>query len=705
MTCPSMPCSATEEARLEVPKISSLELGVRIRQNEAQVVDVRNLEFYVSRIPGSRHAPSAEFKKLAPALVADLGRCRTVIAFLCSSGEGRARSCAAQFLQQLNSHMPHACCDVRVLEGGFNLWERHFATSVDVALYISRGFVYEPTSRVASPARIQCRMYDSIPAASKVAGLGQSNTLPFRSPSGPFFNTHTLPFRRCTSAESLSLAKENDGGEGSSVFPRRGSGEKQVRFFEDVVSGRDEYMHENVQTTDSLPELVPVPRLCGNCGETSEGSSDEDRLGPCASEDSCPEEQDPWHSHLSIGDLVQVRSNSMQCWTNAIVVTLGPLKAKVQFMMKNKACLKVVALESQDFAPRPLAPPPDPVESEYSWNGAGDGSEAAPAAGPDAAVPAAEGATAGAPMQITMPKTPKPDKACRADVFGAPVNPPIPSARRALDEAVASASFSWPIPSGKVESCSALPDLGLSFLIGSMRHKQSDTCPDLPDINATTIPGLDHGAPAADSWIEQAPETCPTLSSSSGRAVLSQPRKRKLSRRLYQSWDPSTHDILVKGATDENAENASRIDERWRGETRVLGLDAEELVDSLDTRSSGCKYSSGLVQVNLPQADSGLQAIDVRDADFFDGRVPGARHMPATFFDVSLPALAREFASTGKVLVLYSDKASVQRSTACARQLLSHLEAFHCGWTCQVRVLRGGFQAFAGLHRGAAAMI
>mmetsp|Transcript_118380 Transcript_118380/g.379503 ORF Transcript_118380/g.379503 Transcript_118380/m.379503 type:complete len:696 (-) Transcript_118380:149-2236(-) len=695
MTCLFMPCSATEEARLEVPRISSLELGVRIRQNEAQVVDVRNLEFHISRIPGSRHAPSAEFKKLAPALVADLGRCRTVIAFLCSAGEGRARSCAMQFLQQLNSHMPHACCDVRVLEGGFNLWERHFATSVDVAVYISRGFVYEPTSRVEPPTRIQCRRYDSSPTASKVAGLGQSNTLPFRSPSGPVFNTHTLPFRRCTSAESLRLAKENDGGE--AVYPHRGSGEKQVRFFDDVVPGR--VPNEYVQTTDSLPELVPVPRLCGNSGETSDGSSDEDRVGPFRSEDSCPDEQDPWYSHLSIGDLVRVRSNSMHCWTNAIVVALGPLKAKVQFMMKNKACLKVVALESQDLAPRPVAPPPDPVESEYSWNGVGDGSDAAPAAGPDAAVPAAEGAIAGAPMQITLPKTPKPDKgtrfsayaalavatkACRADVFVAPVSPPTSSAYHALDEAVASASSSSPIPSGKVETWSALPVLGLSFLIGSSRHKQSDTCPDLPDINATTIPGLDHGAPAADSWNEQEPVLCQRTA------------KRKFSRRLYQSWDPSAHDILVEGATDENAENANRIDERWRGETRVLGLDAKELVDSLDTRSSGCKYSSGLVRVNLPQADSGLQAIDVRDADFFDGRVPGARHMPATFFDVSLPALAREFASTGKVLVLYSDKASVQRSTACARQLLSHLE---------VRVLRGGFQAFADLHRGAAAVL
>eukprot|EP00443_Scrippsiella_acuminata_P041460 CAMPEP_0115233002 /NCGR_PEP_ID=MMETSP0270-20121206/34054_1 /TAXON_ID=71861 /ORGANISM="Scrippsiella trochoidea, Strain CCMP3099" /LENGTH=151 /DNA_ID=CAMNT_0002647707 /DNA_START=95 /DNA_END=547 /DNA_ORIENTATION=+ len=130
----------------EVPIIPSLNLSVFLRRGEAQVVDVRNVEFFIARIPGSWHAPYSAFNKEVGALAAQFGGCRKVLAFVCMCGEARARSCATTFLKHLNQQNSIVCCDVRVLEGGFSLWERHFATHVDAGLYITRGFAASSSS-------------------------------------------------------------------------------------------------------------------------------------------------------------------------------------------------------------------------------------------------------------------------------------------------------------------------------------------------------------------------------------------------------------------------------------------------------------------------------------------------------------------------------------------------------------------------------
>lgn len=102
--------------------------------------------------------------------------------------------------------------------------------------------------------------------------------------------------------------------------------------------------------------------------------------------------------------------------------------------------------------------------------------------------------------------------------------------------------------------------------------------------------------------------------------------------------------------------------------------------------------------------DDMLQIIDVRGLDYFRGHIPGARHIPRQFFEQKLPSLAHEFAQSGKTLVFHCTE-SFYRGPQCARRFLDYINVECIAHTCQVFVLRGGFERWERFARGAAGTV
>jgi len=96
-----------------------------------------------------------------------------------------------------------------------------------------------------------------------------------------------------------------------------------------------------------------------------------------------------------------------------------------------------------------------------------------------------------------------------------------------------------------------------------------------------------------------------------------------------------------------------------------------------------------------------VQVIDVRGLDYLNGHIPGARHIPRAFFEDKLPALANEFAKSGKTLVFHCGE-SFYRGPQCAQRFLDFMNENYTSNDCKALVLKGGFERWANYARGAA---
>jgi len=129
-----------------VQDVSVAHLSVLIGTDAVQVIDTRGIEFCLSRIPGSVQAPANEFAKFSKDLLVQHGRSGKLLVLVHKDSGDLVASLAAQLLEQMLECRTQNMCSVGVLNGGFQAWEKKYATHASSAKFITREFVTMPVS-------------------------------------------------------------------------------------------------------------------------------------------------------------------------------------------------------------------------------------------------------------------------------------------------------------------------------------------------------------------------------------------------------------------------------------------------------------------------------------------------------------------------------------------------------------------------------
>jgi len=119
-------------------------LSVLIGTDAVQVIDTRGIEFFLSRIPGSVQAPAHEFAKFSKNLLVQYGKSGKLLVLVHKDSGDLVASLAAQLLEQMLECSAQNMCSVGVLNGGFQAWEKKYATHPSSAKFITREFVKPP---------------------------------------------------------------------------------------------------------------------------------------------------------------------------------------------------------------------------------------------------------------------------------------------------------------------------------------------------------------------------------------------------------------------------------------------------------------------------------------------------------------------------------------------------------------------------------
>jgi len=127
-----------------VQDVSAAHLGVLIGTNAVQVIDTRGTEFFISRIPGSVHTPAHEFSKLSKDLVVECRNSGKLLVLVHKDSGDLVASLAAKLLEQMLERNAQNMCSVGVLNGGFQAWEKKYATHPLSAKFITREFIQIP---------------------------------------------------------------------------------------------------------------------------------------------------------------------------------------------------------------------------------------------------------------------------------------------------------------------------------------------------------------------------------------------------------------------------------------------------------------------------------------------------------------------------------------------------------------------------------
>lgn len=135
---------SVEESK--VRPISPAELNELLQARQVQIVDVRDLDFYMGHIPDAIHAPDSVFEEQLPALVHELGISDKSVVFHCMQCHIRGPRCANMFLRVAEERYPQSHCSVFYLKGGFQAWQR-FCWSFS----ISEGVVHSSTVDALHP--------------------------------------------------------------------------------------------------------------------------------------------------------------------------------------------------------------------------------------------------------------------------------------------------------------------------------------------------------------------------------------------------------------------------------------------------------------------------------------------------------------------------------------------------------------------------
>eukprot|EP00747_Dinoflagellata_sp_TGD_P104334 gnl/TRDRNA2_/TRDRNA2_169223_c1_seq8.p1 gnl/TRDRNA2_/TRDRNA2_169223_c1~~gnl/TRDRNA2_/TRDRNA2_169223_c1_seq8.p1 ORF type:complete len:529 (+),score=96.38 gnl/TRDRNA2_/TRDRNA2_169223_c1_seq8:109-1695(+) len=117
--------------------ITREELAQCFRQPNVQVIDVRNLDFFMGHIPGARHVPHMNFDKMLRPLAREFAHSGKTVVFHCMNSQHRGPSCAQRLQSYLDMFFYQPACQVKVLRGGFQNWQRGFARLPEAAQYIS----------------------------------------------------------------------------------------------------------------------------------------------------------------------------------------------------------------------------------------------------------------------------------------------------------------------------------------------------------------------------------------------------------------------------------------------------------------------------------------------------------------------------------------------------------------------------------------
>ncbi|KAA6365308.1 MAG: hypothetical protein EZS28_039165 [Streblomastix strix] len=97
--------------------------------NETIIIDVRDIDYQVRKIPGSKHIEYSEFPSQIEQLISDLQKLRPKpkrIVFHCMFCKQRGPSAAEYFYQKSQDASPNLNLDVCILNGGFNKWKIRF---------------------------------------------------------------------------------------------------------------------------------------------------------------------------------------------------------------------------------------------------------------------------------------------------------------------------------------------------------------------------------------------------------------------------------------------------------------------------------------------------------------------------------------------------------------------------------------------------
>lgn len=108
------------------------------QQQDAEVIDVRGMDFFLGYIPRSRRFPFELFDKAVFKLAAELAESGKVVVFIDKLGGAYATTSARRFARHLSANFACSSCKVSVLEGGFRAWESHFAGHQDSGRYVAR---------------------------------------------------------------------------------------------------------------------------------------------------------------------------------------------------------------------------------------------------------------------------------------------------------------------------------------------------------------------------------------------------------------------------------------------------------------------------------------------------------------------------------------------------------------------------------------
>lgn len=136
-----------------LPTISPLDLKQRMYDCDIHIIDVRELDYFVGHIPGSRHIPSDVFADEVDEFARAVSTSASLCVVTCLTGEVRSNACALQLVMRLTAHAAYREHDVRVLKGGFMAWERHFMTKNAGGHHISRSLCLDEYSHFGLPIR------------------------------------------------------------------------------------------------------------------------------------------------------------------------------------------------------------------------------------------------------------------------------------------------------------------------------------------------------------------------------------------------------------------------------------------------------------------------------------------------------------------------------------------------------------------------
>jgi len=625
-----------------VAEITAQELSAVMGDGRTQIVDVRDLDFFIGHIPGARHVPCSEFEECVERLAKEFARSGKLIVFLCMDSVRRARRCASCFLGYVTENVPDRHCDIRVLTGGFHHWENCYATQVNGSRFISRQFLFTPRSRNLSPRGVrgekpapgrstspvvrQIATEGCLPKMFKLTDAKVRPTVAEESRSATA-SAASLPAIRPRRQGPISLSPSSAGGSRLSsmdelpqVNSRVNTVDKMPTMLEattyDVLpeTATSDRLPETA-TSDSMPELQPVlasDRRAGRIlsGQTLPRVPDDSpdqlphgrrpsrgRQRTAHSPDASPEseavrmegtEQEfAWRGALGLGEKVGVRSISGGCWIRATVTAIGVEQVKVQYeSTPGRACWKLLS----------------------RWSD-----------------------------QLRQDKANDPDTGTEV---GTTVMVRSLSAGR-WHQAVVTAATGRQV---KVQ-----------YFQGGR------CCLKTLDVNSEFIKWCNNGAavePAGAAGVEPAASSCGASGAAAPHAA---------PRQLWQGGAPS-HGLRKHTRSVDIAERDRQV--------RV------DLVAYMSPATLAMYFRS-----------EGTQVVDVRDEEFRRGHIPGARHICHEGFDRELPDLAREFGGSTKTLV-FLDADSRILAPRCACSLLRHLESRYGEWRCKIYVLYGGYAAW-----------